>query len=51
MENSVVVDIVEATSSNYHISYCVNLLVFYHVANTAPIWGIVLPFRIAININ
>ena len=52
MDYSVVVYVLLATSSNNHISCCVNLLVLDHVAlSTVSIWSRVLPLRIAISVK
>ena len=51
MDYTVVVDVAVPTSSNNHISCCVNLLVLDHAAlPTASIWSRVLPLRIAISV-
>jgi hypothetical protein len=52
MDYSVVVYVAGPTSSNNHISCCVNLLVLDHVAlNTVSIRSRVLPLRIAIGVK
>ena len=52
MDYSVVVYVAGPTSSNNHISCCINLLVLDHVAvSTVTIWSRVLPLRIAISVK
>ena len=52
MNYSIVVDVAIPTSSNNHISCCVNLLVLDHVAIPfISIWSRVMPFRIAIRVK